>query len=98
MDYVTSGAYATYVEVLMSEMSAEELAKLLKRPIEEIHKIEMELLNAWVYDDAGAHFEDLPIGPEWLSEVVCDRTDAMSKRMLKIWNRVLSEKLKEKGK
>ena len=91
-----SGAYATYIEVLMSEMSTEELAELLKLKVEEVELIELQLLNAWVYEDTGAYFEDLPIGPEWLSEIVCDRTDAMSKRMLKIWNRVLAQKLREK--
>ena len=91
-----SGAYAMYIEVLMSEMSSEELAKLLKRPVEDVELMELQLLNAWAYEDAGSYFEDLPVGPEWLSEIVCDRTDAMSKRMLKIWTRVLTEKLKEK--
>ncbi|MFB0558781.1 MAG: hypothetical protein ACETVY_06670 [Candidatus Bathyarchaeia archaeon] len=90
-----SGAYAAYIEVLMSEMPTEEIAKLLNRSVEEIEHMEMQLLNAWVYEDTGAYFEDLPIGPEWLSEIVCDRTDAMSRRMLKIWNRVLAQKLKE---
>lgn len=91
-----SGAYAMYIEVLMSEMSSEELAKLLNRPVEDIELMELQLLNAWAYEDTGSYFEDLPVGPEWLSEIVCDRTDAMSKRMLKIWTRVLTKKLKEK--
>lgn len=90
-----SGAYAAYIEVLMSEMPTEEIAKLLNRSVEEVEHMEMQLLNAWVYEDTGSYFEDLPIGPEWLSEIVCDRTDAMSRRMLKIWNRVLAQKLKE---
>ena len=80
----------------MSEMSSEELAKLFKRPVEDIELMELQLLNAWAYEDIGSYFEDLPVGPEWLSEFVCDRTDAMSKRMLKIWTRVLTKKLKEK--
>lgn len=91
-----SGAYAAYIEVLMSEMPTAEIAKLLNRSEEEVELMEMQLLNAWVYEDTDAYFEDLPIGPEWLSEIVCDRTDAMSRRMLKIWNRVLAQKLKEK--
>ena len=41
--------------------------------------------------------ENLPIGPEWLSDIVCDKKGAMSKRMLKIWTLVLAQKLKEKG-
>jgi len=91
-----SGAYAMYIEVLMSEMSSEELAKLLNRPVEDVELMELQLLNAWAHEDTGSYFEDLPMGPKWLSEIVCDRTDAMSKRMLKIWTRVLTKKLKEK--
>jgi len=93
MEDAASGAYATYIEVLMSEMSTEEIAKLLDRPVEDVRLMELQLLNAWIHEDTGGYFEDLPQGPEWLEQLICDRTDAISRRMLKIWNRVLAEKL-----
>ena len=93
MDDAVSGGYAMYIEVLMSEMSTEEIARLLKMFPEDVKLMELQLLNAWVHEDTGEYFEDLPKGPEWLGQLICDRTDAMSKRMLKIWNKVLTEKL-----
>jgi len=95
MDEV-SGAYATYIEVLMSEMSTEEIAKVLDRPVGDVELMELQLLNAWIHEDTGEYFEDLPVGPEWLEQLICDRTDAMSKRMLKLWTKVLTEKLTKK--
>ena len=96
MDDLVSGAYAMYIEVLMSEMSTEEIAKLLERSFEDVELMELQLLNAWIHEDTGDYFEGLPTGPEWLEQLICDRTDAMSKRMLKIWNKVLAEKLTKK--
>ena len=93
---VVQSAYGIYVEILMSEMSTKELAELLKRPVEDIETMEMHLLNEWIKHDTGEHFQDLPVGPEYLEELVCDRTDAISNRMLKIWNKILLKKLKEK--
>ncbi|TRO46550.1 hypothetical protein E2P65_05555 [Candidatus Bathyarchaeota archaeon] len=93
MEDVASGAYAMYIEVLMSEMSTEEIAKLLDRSVEDVELMELQLLNAWIHEDTGDYFSDLPQGPEWLEQLICDRTDAMSRRMLKIWNKVLAEKL-----
>lgn len=93
MEDEVSGGYAMYIEVLMSEMSTEEIAKLLERSVEDVGLMELQLLNAWIHEDTGEYFEDLPTGPEWLGQLICDRTDAMSKRMLKIWNKVLAEKL-----
>ena len=90
-----SGEYAAYIEVLMSEMPAEEIAKVLKRPVDDVKLMELQLLNAWVHQDTGEYFEDLPIGPEWLDDLLCDRTDALSRRMLKIWNSALAKRLKE---
>ena len=81
----------------MSEMPVEELAKLLGRSVEEVELMEQQLLNAWVFEDTESYFEDLPIGPDWLQEMVCDRTEAQSRRMLKVWNKVLSQKLMEKS-
>jgi hypothetical protein len=95
MDDTASGGYAMYIEVLMSEMSTEEIANLLEMFVDDVKVMELQLLNAWIHKDTGEYFKDLPIGPEWLGQLVCDRTDAMSKRMLKIWNKVLAEKLKK---
>jgi hypothetical protein len=64
--------------------------------VEDVELMEQQLLNAWVFEDTGSYFEDLPIGPDWLQEMVCDRTEAQSRRMLKVWNKVLSQKLMEK--
>lgn len=80
----------------MSEMSTEEIAKLLEMSVEEIERMELELLNAWVYEDTGEYFDDIPKGPEWLQSLICDRTDALSRRMLNIWNKTLTRKLRER--
>jgi hypothetical protein len=93
---VVQSAYGIYVEILMSEKSTKELAELLKRPVSEIETMEMQLLNEWVKHDTGEYFQDMPVGPEYLEDLVCDRTDAISNRMLKIWNKTLLKQLKEK--
>ena len=46
MDDEVSGGYAMYIEVLMSEMSTEEIAKLLERSVEDVGLMELQLLNA----------------------------------------------------
>jgi hypothetical protein len=89
--------FATYIEVLMSDMSTEEIAELLNRSVEDVKLMELQLLNAWVYEETGSYFEDIPVGPEWLCGIVSERTETISRRMLKIWNRVLAEKLREKN-
>lgn len=71
-----SGAYSSHLEVYPSEMSTKKLAELLKRPVEDIELMELQLTNAWVYEETGSYFEDLSIGPEWLSEIVRVRTEA----------------------
>jgi len=88
--------YSLYLEVLMSEMSTGEIAKLLEMSEEEIERMELELLNAWVYEDTGEYFDDIPKGPEWLQSLICVRTDALSRRMLNIWNKTLTRKLRER--
>ena len=88
-------AYGLYLEVLMSEMSTEEIAKLLERPVNDVETMELQLLNEWVNQDTGEYFTDLPVGPEWLGELICDRTMAISKRMLHIWNKILLKKTKK---
>ena len=59
-----SGAYAAYIEVLMSEMPTWEIAKLLNRSVGDVELMELQLLNAWVYEETDTYFEDLPVGPE----------------------------------
>jgi len=94
-EYIQPG-YSHYLEIYLSEMPIEELAKVLNRTVEDVELMELHLLNAWVYEDTGEYFEDIPIGPEWLQDIVCDRTEAQSRRMLKVWNKFLTHKLKEK--
>ena len=64
MDDEVSGGYAMYIEVLMSEMSTQEVAKLLERSVNDVGLMELQLLNAWIHEDTGEYFEDLPTGPE----------------------------------
>ena len=79
----------------MSEMTTEEIAKLLDRPVKDVEVMELQLLNEWVYQDTGEYFEDLPVGPAWLGDLICDRTMAISKRMLQVWNKILLKKTKK---
>lgn len=51
-----SGAYAAYIEVLMLEMPAEEIAKMLERPVDEVRLMGLQILNAWVHMDTGEYF------------------------------------------
>ena len=88
-------AYGLYLEVLMSEMPTEEIAKLLERPVKDVETMELQLLNEWVNQDTGEYFTDLPVGPEWLGDLICDRTMAISKRMLQVWNKILLKKTKK---
>ncbi len=51
-----SGSYSAYIEVLMLEMPAEEIAKMLERPVDEVRLMGLQILNALVHMDTGEYF------------------------------------------
>jgi hypothetical protein len=95
-DFKALPAYSLYVTILTSEDSVEKLAKEIKRPVKDVELMEKQLLNEWVHCDTGDYFDDLPKGPDWLYEVVSVRTEEISNRMHKIWDKIVKERLEKK--
>ena len=95
-DFKALPAYSLYVNILTSNKSTGEIATELERTVEDVELMELQLLNEWVHCDTGEYFDDLPKGPEWLYEVVSERTDDISDRMKQLWQKTVEARIQEK--
>ena len=95
-DFKALPAYSLYVNILTSNKSTGEIATELERTVEDVELMELQLLNECVHCDTGEYFDDLPKGPEWLYEVVSERTDDISDRMKQLWQKTVEARIQEK--